>query len=107
LRAKRSNPELRTSTLDWFGAVRLAMTGLQLPIQLSNSHEGMRSQPRGTFMPESSKRTALEIMRAQGRPGTGRTHGPPANKKLAAVTTGLAEHPAFPAQGKIIMRVEL
>jgi hypothetical protein len=28
-------------------------------------------------------------------------------KKLAAVTTGLANQPAFPAQGKIMMRMEL
>ncbi|SMX56242.1 protein of unknown function [Bradyrhizobium sp. ORS 285] len=30
--------------------------------------------------------------RAQGRPGAGRARGPPAAKKQAAVTTGLAEH---------------
>ena len=35
--------------------------------------------------------------RAQGRPGAGRTHGPPAKKMQAAGTTGLAEQPAFPA----------
>jgi hypothetical protein len=29
--------------------------------------------------------------RAQGRPGAGRARGPPAEKKQAAVTTGLAE----------------
>jgi hypothetical protein len=31
-------------------------------------------------------------------PGEGLTHGPPAEKTQAAVTTGLAEHPAFPAR---------
>ena len=31
-------------------------------------------------------------------PGEGLTHGPPAEKKQAAVTTGSAEHPAFPAR---------
>src|SRR5689334_15111806 len=31
-----------------------------------------------------------EVMRAQGMPGEGLTHGPPADKKQAAVTTGAA-----------------
>jgi hypothetical protein len=31
-------------------------------------------------------------------PGAGLAHGPPADKKQAAVTTGSAEHPAFPAR---------
>jgi IS30 family transposase len=35
----------------------------------------------------------LDKKRAQGMPGAGRTHGPPATKKQAAVTTGLAETP--------------
>jgi hypothetical protein len=30
--------------------------------------------------------------RAQGMPGEGLTHGPPADKKQAAVTTGSADH---------------
>jgi hypothetical protein len=38
------------------------------------------------------------IERAQGMPGEGLTHGPPANKKQAAVTTGAAGQPAFPAR---------
>jgi hypothetical protein len=39
----------------------------------------------------------LKNERAQGMPGEGLTHGPPADKKRAVVTTGAAEHPAFPA----------
>ena len=38
------------------------------------------------------------IERAQGMPGEGLTHGPPAEKMQAAGTTGAADHPAFPAQ---------
>jgi len=34
--------------------------------------------------------------RAQGRPGVRHTHGPPANKKQAAVTTGLAATSGLP-----------
>jgi hypothetical protein len=54
-----------------------------------------------------SRRMAPELLRsdmpskserAQGMPGEGLTHGPPATKKQAAVTTGVAEHPAFPAR---------
>src|SRR5215831_3463130 len=38
------------------------------------------------------------MKRAQGMPGAGCTHGPPAEKKQAAVTTGQPKQPAFPAQ---------
>jgi hypothetical protein len=41
---------------------------------------------------------SLKIERAQARPGAGRTMARQQIKKLSAVTTGLAEHPAFPAQ---------
>jgi hypothetical protein len=34
---------------------------------------------------------ALKSKRARGMPGEGLTHGPPATKKLAAVTTGSAK----------------
>src|SRR3954453_611952 len=36
--------------------------------------------------------------RAQGMPGAGRNPWPASRKKLAAVTTGPTEHPAFPAR---------
>jgi hypothetical protein len=36
-------------------------------------------------------RHSLTPSRAQGRPGVGLAHGPPAEEKQAAVTTGLAE----------------
>jgi hypothetical protein len=39
-----------------------------------------------------------KIERAQGRPGAGRTHGPPANKKQAASPQVQPNHPAFPAR---------
>jgi hypothetical protein len=42
--------------------------------------------------------------RAQGMPGDGLTHGPPATKKQAAVTTGLAGSTAFPAQGRLLLQ---
>jgi hypothetical protein len=43
--------------------------------------------------PELCDRPALrKIERAQGMPGEGLTHGPPATKKQAAVTTGSADH---------------
>ena len=49
--------------------------------------------------PGCSGRSALDkTKRAQGMPGEGLTHGPPANKKQAAGTTGSADHPAFPAR---------
>jgi hypothetical protein len=42
-------------------------------------------------MSELFKQATLENMkRAQGMPGDGLTHGPPATKKQAAVTTGKA-----------------
>src|SRR5579872_6207416 len=38
-------------------------------------------------------------------PGAGRAHGPPAEKKQAAVTTGPAGHPAFPARWAYVLYV--
>jgi hypothetical protein len=71
-------------------------------MRMSNSRErrakSARSRSRGAFRVRADASIALEIERAQGRPGAGRTHGPPANKKQAAVTTGSANHPAFPAR---------
>ncbi len=45
-----------------------------------------------------SQFTLTQNERAQGMPGEGLTHGPPAKKMQAAGTTGSAEHPAFPAR---------
>ena len=58
----------------------------------------------GHACPVSRRRCTPELrmnhphgrQRAQGRPGAGRTHGPPAAKKLAAVTTGSAGTPGLP-----------
>ncbi|MGY3453588.1 hypothetical protein ACVILH_005930 [Bradyrhizobium sp. USDA 4353] len=48
------------------------------------------------------------VMRAQGMPGAGRTHGPPARKKQAAVTTGQPRHPGIPcAMGFTLIRALL
>jgi hypothetical protein len=49
------------------------------------------SRSRGAIAPELFHQMALLKTRAQGMPGAGRTHGPPATKKQAAVTTGSAE----------------
>ncbi|MGJ4930964.1 hypothetical protein ACQR1I_29715 [Bradyrhizobium sp. HKCCYLS2038] len=51
---------------------------------LGQTSSSSRRIPR----PSSADRLAPEIMRAQGRPGAGRTHGPPAKEMLAAGTTG-------------------
>jgi hypothetical protein len=54
---------------------------------------------RGTFRARVMHHSLPSgIKRAQGMPGAGRTHGPPATKKQAAVTTGTPQQPAFPAQ---------
>jgi hypothetical protein len=53
---------------------------------------------RGAFRVRAVAIIALEIERAQGRPGAGRTHGPPANKKQAASPQVQPKHPAFPAR---------
>jgi hypothetical protein len=50
------------------------------------------------FASELSQTSPSKIERAQGRPGAGRTHGPPANKKQAASPQVRAEQPAFPAR---------
>jgi hypothetical protein len=50
------------------------------------------------FASELLQASPSKIERAQGRPGAGRTHGPPANKKQAASPQVRAEHPAFPAR---------
>jgi len=50
------------------------------------------------WRPSYCSRFTLVDERVQGMPGDGLTHGPPAEKKQAAVTTGLADQPAFPAR---------
>ncbi|WP_315750851.1 MULTISPECIES: hypothetical protein [unclassified Bradyrhizobium] len=68
-------------------------------IQVHISALDMTSHSRGVICPSVATDTPFEtIERARGMPGEGLTHGPPANKKQAAVTTGSAEHPAFPAR---------
>jgi len=64
-------------SLNWYGAI---------PIQLSNSQgkarfrkAQLRALATAGVRVGAAKR-ALEIKRAQGRPGAGRTHGPPATK---------------------------
>src|SRR5690349_19540054 len=74
----------------------LLMTRLFL-IRISNSLGGYGS----AFSPHSCARVMQEhlppeIKRAQGMPGEGLTHGPPATKKLAAVTTGSARSSGIP-----------
>ena len=57
----------------------------------------MSSPSRGAMCAsEFCYRTALDTQRARGMPGTGRTHGPPATKTQAAVTTGSAEASGIP-----------
>jgi hypothetical protein len=65
----------------------------------SQSVSDMNSHSRDALRPSPPTDVPFEtIERAQGMPGEGLTHGPPANKKQAAVTTGSADHPAFPAR---------
>ncbi|CCE01874.1 conserved hypothetical protein [Bradyrhizobium sp. STM 3809] len=55
------------------------------------------SRPRGGRRPSLADDIALDIIeRARGMPGEGLTHGPPAEKKQAAVTTGSAGHSGIP-----------
>ena len=69
-------------------------------ISISNSDVGLqRPSPSvlaARFASELCETKPSENERAQGRPGVGLAHGPPANKKQAAVTTGLAETPGLP-----------
>jgi hypothetical protein len=48
------------------------------------------------FASELLETSPSKIERAQGRPGAGRTHGPPANKKQAASPQVRAEQPGLP-----------
>jgi len=64
---------------------------LQFPIQLSNSRKTRARRPAARSRPGFAKTAPSTSKRAQGRPGAGRARGPPAAKKQAAVTTGLAE----------------
>jgi len=68
--------------LDCFGALRLAMTNLQFLIQRFKEH-GMRVRILGPrSRPElSAEHHPLKSKRAQGMPGEGLTHGPPAIRK--------------------------
>jgi hypothetical protein len=59
---------------------------------------GVTTRSRGTKCPSCWNNAALEIKRAQGRPGAHRTHGPRATKKHAAEPQVQADHPAFPAR---------
>src|SRR5882672_12294587 len=49
---------------------------------------GVTPRSRGTKCPSCWKNAALEIKRAQGRPGAHRTHGPRAEKNARGRTTG-------------------
>jgi hypothetical protein len=58
---------------------------LDAPLSRSMTTEGKRDSLFSRHeMSELLKRSALDIMRAQGRPGAHRTHGPRATKKHAA-----------------------
>jgi hypothetical protein len=78
----------------------LAMTAERPAVILSTfSNSGCTSGSRGVVAPESCGANALEKQRrAQGMPGEGFTHGLRAKRMHAAVTTGSADHPAFPAR---------
>src|SRR5262249_19849374 len=52
--------------------------------------------PAALTCPSGTSIVSLEGNRAQGMPGAGRTHGPPAEKKQAAVTTGSAGTTGIP-----------
>jgi hypothetical protein len=60
----------------------------------------MLTRSRDAFAPECCGKAALkESKRAQGMPGDGLTHGPPANKKAGGSDHRLSRiNPAFPAQ---------
>jgi len=63
-----------------------------IQIHIANSMRHVLAFSR-RIAPELCDRPALrKIERAQGMPGEGLTHGPPATKKQAAVTTGSADH---------------
>ncbi len=63
----------------------------------SDRLEDMKAWSRGETRPSGASNTSLAIMqRAQGMPGEGLTHGPPAEKMQAAGTTGKAEHAGIP-----------
>jgi hypothetical protein len=75
------------------------MTTEGVPIISTCQTADTRPQSRDAPRPSDAIDMPFEtIERAQGMPGEGLTHGPPANKKQAAVTTGAAGQPAFPAR---------
>jgi hypothetical protein len=60
----------------------------------------MTSRSRGATRPrDAAVRSLSNNERARGMPGEGLTHGPPATKKQAAVTTGSADHRHSPRNG--------
>ena len=56
----------------------------------------MEHRSRGAKRPSFALALPSRDGRARGMPGAGRTHGPPAEKKQAAVTTGQPRHPGIP-----------
>ena len=77
------------TTLDCFVAALLAMTVVKHAF--SSSHPLSR--------PSVAHLIALSRMRARGRPGAGRTHGPPAAEKAGGSRHRYGpDHPAFPAR---------
>jgi hypothetical protein len=73
-----------------------------LPFLVQNVAEKVRPAGRNAafsrrvLRPSSAAGYALRKQRARGMPDAGRTHGPPATKKQAAVTTGSAETTGIP-----------
>jgi hypothetical protein len=64
-------------------------------VHVSNSRRAVSFSRRGT-RPSDARSYPSSNKRAQGMPDAGRTHGPPAAKKQAAVTTGSAETTGIP-----------
>ena len=95
MRARQAQPKSKSGELPCPTTMALLHT-----ISISNSDVGsQRPSPSvlaARFASELCETKPSENERAQGRPGVGLAHGPPANKKQAAVTTGLAETPGLP-----------
>jgi hypothetical protein len=104
LRAKRSNPESRRGdSLDCFGAVAPRNDDLAAPLRVAIRHvKELRAKIRVLAALSRPSLASVAHPPNRERAGKGRVQAAPMarqqKEKLAAVTTGLAEHPAFPAQ---------
>jgi hypothetical protein len=86
--------EAASYRLGWRGEHGLGASAPPSPLERRG--HARKTRLAALFTRPSFAIATLFKQRAQGMPGAGLAHGPPAEKKQAAVTTGSAEHPGIP-----------